>query len=115
MPPLGPLFGQRVYVDKNVAAHPEVTFNGGSHRDAIRMSFRELERLSHPAVADFSSAAASSVQGQTRPLRIDPICGAVLDEHQIAVRSDHRGETYYFCSLSCKMEFDDNPDAYADA
>jgi YHS domain-containing protein len=28
-------------------------------------------------------------------------------------KSEHRGETYYFCSQSCKMEFDDNPYAYA--
>ena len=30
-----------------------------------------------------------------------------------ALKSEHRGETYYFCSQSCKMEFNDNPYAYA--
>jgi YHS domain-containing protein len=44
---------------------------------------------------------------------MDPVCGAAIDERHAAGRSVHRAESYYFCSQSCKMEFDDNPDAYA--
>jgi YHS domain-containing protein len=32
-----------------------------------------------------------------------------MEEHQVVGRSEHQGETYYFCSQRCKMEFDDNP------
>jgi YHS domain-containing protein len=43
---------------------------------------------------------------------IDPVCGRTLDERDMAIWSQHHGETYYFCSHACKMEFDDNPHAY---
>lgn len=112
MPPFGPLFGQRVFVDKRLTEDPWVVFSGGSHRDAIRMPYREFERLVHPTVAEFASGpplrSAPRVTTAT-----DPVCGAPLDPDRAPARSEHLGETYYFCSLACKMEFDDNPRAYA--
>jgi Ala-tRNA(Pro) deacylase len=107
MPPLGPIYGQRVFVDKRLTADSEVTFNAGSHHDAIRMAYREFERLAQPTVAEFASISPQ------RALLTDPVCGTTVDEHWAAGRSDYRGEVYYFCSLHCKMEFDDNPYAYA--
>src|SRR5690242_16458680 len=32
MPPLGPLYGQTVYVDAVLALEPEIVFNAGTHR-----------------------------------------------------------------------------------
>jgi YHS domain-containing protein len=49
---------------------------------------------------------------QTTSTMVDPVCGADVQERNAAGRSDHHGQTFYFCSLSCKMEFDDNPAAY---
>jgi Ala-tRNA(Pro) deacylase len=109
MPPFGPLFGQRVFVDKELTTDPEVSFSAGSHHDAIRMPYREFERLVQPTVAEF---ALGSSQPRTAAV-IDPVCGASLQGETAVVKSEHRGETYYFCSQSCKMEFDDNPYAYA--
>jgi len=43
----------------------------------------------------------------------DPVCGAAVDESTVVRRSQLGEETYYFCSQVCKMEFDDNPYAYA--
>lgn len=43
----------------------------------------------------------------------DPVCGMQVDERQAAARSDHRGQTYYFCSQGCKDKFDQNPEQYA--
>src|SRR5262252_8900492 len=40
MPPLGPLYGQPVFVDKRLTTDPEVSFSAGSHHDAIRMPYR---------------------------------------------------------------------------
>ena len=112
MPPLGPLYHQRVFVDRRLTDDPEVSFNAGSHHEAIRMSYREFERLVQPTVAEFAlGRARSSTRWSTI---IDPVCGAPLDEEDAAGRSDHLGETYYCCSLHCKMEFDDNPYAYAE-
>ena len=57
MPPLGPLYGQRVVVDKSLASREEVVFNAGSHREAIRMRFSDFARLVNPTVAEFAETA----------------------------------------------------------
>src|SRR5262245_27609578 len=51
MPPLGPLYGQRVFVDEELTRDPQVAFTAGSHHDTIRMPYAEFERLVHPTVA----------------------------------------------------------------
>jgi len=43
----------------------------------------------------------------------DPVCTMEVDETTAQDKSEYNGETYYFCSPSCKRAFDDNPDAYA--
>jgi len=113
MPPLGPLYGQRVFVDKRLTEDTEVSFSAGSHHDTIRMAYREFERLAQPIVAEFSSGLSPSSFRRAATLPIDPICGAALDELHLVARSDFQGERYYFCSQRCKMEFDDNPYTYA--
>jgi Ala-tRNA(Pro) deacylase len=111
IPPFGPLFGQRVVVDAALAKDPEIVFNGGSHRDAIRMAYREFERLSHPTIAEFATGPSPSVPARLTTF-IDPVCGVEIDEHAASGWSEHRGERFYFCSQVCKMEFDDNPFSY---
>jgi Ala-tRNA(Pro) deacylase len=54
VPPLGPLYGQRVFVDTSVTANDEIAFSAGSHRSAIRMRYREFESLVHPTVGRFA-------------------------------------------------------------
>jgi Ala-tRNA(Pro) deacylase len=56
VPPLGPLYGQRVFVDASMTANDEIAFSGGSHRSAIRMRYREFESLVHPTVGRFARA-----------------------------------------------------------
>jgi Ala-tRNA(Pro) deacylase len=111
MPPFGPLYGQPVFVDRTLRVDGEIAFNAGSHHDAIRMPYREFERLVHPAVAEFARRPSSASAANTSTCT-DPVCGAQILESRAAGRSVHRGETYYFCSESCQMEFADNPDAY---
>jgi Ala-tRNA(Pro) deacylase len=53
IPPLGPLYGHRVFVDERMAANEEVAFSAGSHGDAIRMRYRDFEALVKPTVASF--------------------------------------------------------------
>ena len=43
----------------------------------------------------------------------DPVCGMQVDDKNAAARSEHEGETYYFCSEGCKKRFDENPEQYA--
>ena len=41
----------------------------------------------------------------------DPICGMQVDEQNAAGKSEYQGQTYYFCSQSCKIKFDQGPAA----
>jgi Ala-tRNA(Pro) deacylase len=112
MPPLGSLYDQRVFVDRTLTTKSQIAFNAGSHRDAISMSYREFERLVHPAVAEFAAAPSGTARPKT--LRFtDPVCGEALEESRSAAWSAYGEKTYRFCSLSCKMEFDDNPEGYS--
>jgi Ala-tRNA(Pro) deacylase len=50
MPPFGPLYGQRVYVDALLAGEPEIVFNAGTHADAISMDYRDFAEIIKPVV-----------------------------------------------------------------
>ena len=43
----------------------------------------------------------------------DPVCGMQVEEQTAAGKSEHDGETYYFCSPGCKERFDRDPARYA--
>ena len=43
----------------------------------------------------------------------DPVCGMQIDATSAAGRSEHAGETFFFCSGSCKQKFDREPAKYA--
>lgn len=44
----------------------------------------------------------------------DPVCAMVIEETDAVGTSDYEDKTYYFCSMDCKEEFDENPGDYAD-
>ncbi len=39
----------------------------------------------------------------------DPVCGMVLDENTAKFKITYEGETYHFCSLTCKKKFKRHP------
>jgi len=43
----------------------------------------------------------------------DPVCGMQIDEHKAAVKAEHQGVTYYFCSSGCHQKFVADPAKYA--
>jgi len=45
----------------------------------------------------------------------DPVCGMAVDPGKAAGASVHAGETYYFCSTSCRDTFEKAPAKYAAA
>lgn len=53
MPPFGELFGMDVYVTPRLALDEEICFNAGSHRELVRMPYRDFERLAHPVQISF--------------------------------------------------------------
>jgi Ala-tRNA(Pro) deacylase len=57
MPPFGNLYGVDVYVDRSLTRDEEIVFNAGTHVEAIRMKYKDFERLVGPTVADFAAAA----------------------------------------------------------
>ena len=56
-PPFGHLYGMRVYVDESLADEEYITFNAGSHDEAIRLRFTDYERLESPTRALFATSA----------------------------------------------------------
>ncbi len=59
MPPLGALYGQRVFVDERLAEDEMIVFNAGTHTDAVRISYGDFERLVQPEVGAFGRSPAS--------------------------------------------------------
>lgn len=53
-PPFGNLYGLRVFASNDLAEDDWVTFNAGTHRDAIRMRYPDFVRLVHPSVLRIS-------------------------------------------------------------
>jgi Ala-tRNA(Pro) deacylase len=49
-PPFGNLYDLCVYVSKSLAEDEEITFNGGTHDNAVRMAFADFERLVQPRI-----------------------------------------------------------------
>jgi Ala-tRNA(Pro) deacylase len=54
MPPFGNLYGLQVYVDESLTKVPEIAFEAGSHHEAIRLAYKDFERLVRPTVLRFS-------------------------------------------------------------
>jgi Ala-tRNA(Pro) deacylase len=65
MPPFGPLYGHRVFVDASLTKEPEIVFNAGTHRDAIRMRYPDFVAAAKPIVGHFAERPVQRV--------IDPI------------------------------------------
>ena len=50
MPPFGNLYDMSVYADVNLASSEEITFSAGSHRELLRMDWKDLEQLVSPTI-----------------------------------------------------------------
>jgi Ala-tRNA(Pro) deacylase len=53
MPPFGNLYGLPVYVDRSLTEDEQITFQAGTHSEAIRMRYRDFAALVFPTVAEF--------------------------------------------------------------
>jgi len=42
----------------------------------------------------------------------DPVCGVEVETATAAGRTEHKGQTYFFCGIKCKEKFDPNPEQY---
>ena len=54
-PPFGRLYGVPVFIEESLTRHETITFNAGSHDEAIRMRFADYEQLEQPRRARFAT------------------------------------------------------------
>ncbi len=54
MPPFGNLYGLPTYVDERLAQEEYIVFEAGTHTDAIKMSYRDYEKIVKPRVEDIA-------------------------------------------------------------
>ncbi len=59
MAPFGNLYGVPVFVDQALREDERITFNAGTHADAIRMAYTDFEQLVEPVAAEFSEPIAA--------------------------------------------------------
>ena len=57
MPPFGQLYGMEVYASAGLAEDDAIAFNAGTHKELIRLTYEDFERLARPLVLDFAAPA----------------------------------------------------------
>jgi Ala-tRNA(Pro) deacylase len=60
MPPVGGRFGLKTYVDESLTHDRCITFNAGTHVDAIRMAFEDYRRIAAPVVLWLAESLAGA-------------------------------------------------------
>lgn len=54
MPPFGNLYGLPVYVEQSLSVNESIAFNAGTHRELVKMSYKDFVRLVEPVVIKFA-------------------------------------------------------------
>ena len=54
MPPFGNLYGVPTFVDNSLAEEDYIVFEAGTHTEAIRLSYRDYEKIVKPQVGDLA-------------------------------------------------------------
>jgi len=54
MPPVGNLYEMEVIVSESLAEDEEIAFNACSHRELIKMAYKDFEKIVQPKLAKFS-------------------------------------------------------------
>jgi Ala-tRNA(Pro) deacylase len=54
MPPFGNLYGLPTCVDKSLAEQDYIVFEAGTHTDAIKMTYRDYEKIVKPRIEDLA-------------------------------------------------------------
>jgi len=54
MPPFGNLYGLPTYVDQSLAEQDYIVFEAGTHTDAIKINYRDYEKIVKPEVHDLA-------------------------------------------------------------
>ncbi len=65
-----------------------------------------------PAMRQPAKSVEQSLKGGEGAMEKDPVCGMDVVPEHAAGSSEYQGQTYYFCSPSCKQQFDRQPEQY---
>lgn len=57
-PPIGKLFGLPTIMDEAISHQDQVTFQAGTHEDAVTMSTKDFMRVAQPQIGHFGKARA---------------------------------------------------------
>jgi Ala-tRNA(Pro) deacylase len=60
MPPFGNLYGMAVYADPSLGESEEITFNAGTHRELVRMTWADMVRLVNPKVVNLTHRSVAA-------------------------------------------------------
>ena len=82
-----------------------------SHTEKTKW-LREASAAESAPKTDSRAGPAARPRAAT-PVFKDPVCDMEVTEATAVARSEYQGETFYFCSLSCRDTFEANPAAYA--
>ena len=52
MPPFGNLYHMPVYADRELIEDEDIAFNAGTHRELLKMHFKDFNKLVHPKFYD---------------------------------------------------------------
>jgi len=55
MPPFGNLYDMPVFVAESLAEDEEIDFNAGTHRELIRIKYKDFEKLVKPKLGVFAA------------------------------------------------------------
>ncbi len=73
---------------------------------------RPTRREGTPAMPEPAPGREYQMEGGEAPMVKDVVCGMDVQPETAAGTSEYNGETYYFCSPSCKQQFDQSPERY---
>ncbi|MHA2025849.1 MAG: YHS domain-containing protein [Candidatus Thorarchaeota archaeon] len=73
-----------------------------------RISRNSLEEIVKSAVVENTVHHENHSNGTA----IDPVCRMTVNSATTKLYSDFEGTRYFFCALSCKIAFDENPASY---
>jgi Cu+-exporting ATPase len=70
-----------------------------------------LKRWQGEASVSGRAPSASLMEGGPT-MAVDPVCKMTVEPSRAAAQSTYRGQTYYFCAVGCKQQFDKEPEKY---
>lgn len=92
---------------KNISSTTSVVTPASSVTSAPSVTSKPSS--TNASMKDMSSTSKTSLESSQA---VCPVCKMVIDKTTAEYTSDYEGTTYYFCSLSCKQKFDENPEKY---